>query len=395
MSKHQALNRMALTDRSVVAIVPRRKSFNDRYVVWDESLQGFGVEVHANGTKSWKYVYSLKGRPRWVTLGRVGVIDATEARKRALRLAVARYDGRDPAAERQAERKADTFGVLLSRYIVERASRHNRSWRQCEALLRKHALPRWEHRIAKSIALRDVYELLGSIRSPSVANQVMVNLGALFKWAVRVQVVAVNPVRGIERNPTQARERILSDAELPAFWNAFTVRGLAVFKVLLLTGQRPGEIAHMRREHIVGNWWNLPGLPVAELGWPGVKNSKSHRVYLVPEVLALIGSDTSGYVFRRRTGLDSLMREICREMNVPSRATPHDLRRTCASMITRLRFGRDAMDRILNHRKKSTSATYDRYAYEVEDRHIMEAVAAKIMALVEGREAASNVVALR
>jgi len=165
--------------------------------------------------------------------------------------------------------------------------------------------------------------------------------------------------------------------------------------VILLCGQRPGEVSRMRREHLAGNWWNMPGLPVAELGWPGVKNSKSHRVYLAPEVLALIGSGTTGFVFKRRSGLDAIMREICRELGV-ERATPHDLRRSAASMITRLRFGRDSMDRVLNHRKGSVSAVYDRYAYEIEDEHIMQAVAAKIMALVEGKEAAaSNVIALR
>jgi len=165
-----------------------------------------------------------------------------------------------------------------------------------------------------------------------------------------------------------------------------------VLKVLLLTGQRPGEVAHMRREHLAGNWWNMPGLPVPELGWPGVKNSRSHRVYLVPEVLALIGEGTSGHVFKRRSGLDGIMREICTELGA-ERLTPHDLRRSCASMITRLRFGRDSMNRILNHCKGGVSATYDRYAYEVEDERIMRAVAAKITALVEGREAAGNVVA--
>ena len=51
------------------------------------------------------------------------------------------------------------------------------------------------------------------------------------------------------------------------------------------------------------------------------------------------------------------------------------------------------MNRILNHCKGGVSATYDRYAYEVEDERIMRAVAAKITALVEGREAAGNVVA--
>lgn len=37
-------------------------------------------------------------------------------------------------------------------------------------------------------------------------------------------------------------------------WNAFDGAGLAVscvLKMILLSGQRPGEVAHMRLEHIV------------------------------------------------------------------------------------------------------------------------------------------------
>ena len=396
MSK--ADHRMLLTDRSVAAIGADR--CYGRRVIWDEALQGFAVRVQPNGGKTWIYVYSVKGRPRWVTIGKVGVLDATEARKRAMLMAVARVDGRDPAGERQAARKAETFGRLVERYIMEHASRHNRSWRQCEALLRKHALPRWEHRPARSIARRDVREMLGAISSPSVAAAVHVNLGACFRWAVEQEICEINPARGIRRPRGPSRERILDDAELPAFWNAFERRGLGVFKVLLLTGQRPGECANMRHEQIQGVWWNMPGLPIAELGWPGVKNSKSHRVYLVPEVLALIGpfdqrsGDKSGFVFKRRSGLDALMREICTELGA-ERLTPHDLRRTFASTVTRLGFSRDAMDRVLNHRKGSVSATYDRYRYEKEDRQIMEAVAREILRLVRGEAAPDNVVAFR
>ena len=46
------------------------------------------------------------------------------------------------------------------------------------------------------------------------------------------------------------------------------------------------------------------------------------------------------------------------------RVTPHDLRRTCLTTITRLRFGRDAMDRIANHRKGGVTDVYDRHGYE-------------------------------
>jgi integrase len=140
----------------------------------------------------------------------------------------------------------------------------------------------------------------------------------------------------------------------------------------------------MRTEHIEGNWWTLPGAPIPELNWPGTKNGKSHRVFLPTQAQQIIAEmDTTGRIFDGLpvAYLSSAMRAICAELGV-ERATPHDLRRTNGTTITSLGFGRDAMDRIQNH-KKATSI-YDRYGYAQEDARIMEAVAAKIMQLVEG-----------
>jgi integrase len=74
------------------------------------------------------------------------------------------------------------------------------------------------------------------------------------------------------------------------------------------------------------------------------------------------------------------MQRLCRELNVP-RCTPHDLRRTFGSTVTRLGFSRDAMNRLLNHADKSIGSVYDRYGYEAEDQKIWEAVAEHVLAL--------------
>jgi integrase len=76
------------------------------------------------------------------------------------------------------------------------------------------------------------------------------------------------------------------------------------------------------------------------------------------------------------------------------RATPHDLRRTCLTKITKLGFGRDAMDRVANHKKGGVTDVYDRHSYADEDKRITAAVARHVLSIVEGKEI-SNVVALR
>ena len=76
------------------------------------------------------------------------------------------------------------------------------------------------------------------------------------------------------------------------------------------------------------------------------------------------------------------------------RATPARPRRTCLTMITRLGFGRDAMDRVANHRTSSVTDVYDRHGYAEEDKRIMAAVARLVIDWSRA-PATSNVVSLR
>jgi hypothetical protein len=63
--------------------------------------------------------------------------------------------------------------------------------------------------------------------------------------------------------------------------------------------------------------------------------------------------------------------------------------------VTGLGFGRDAMNRIQNHREGGVTDTYDRHGYADENKRVMEAVAARLTALAEGRPDDTNVVSIR
>jgi integrase len=124
---------------------------------------------------------------------------------------------------------------------------------------------------------------MASIEAPDLANQTLAAVSAIFTWAVKEEILPANPCKLVARNPVRSRERVLSESELPRFWSAFDDVGLvaaSALRMILLTGQRPGEVAHMRREHIVDGWWEMPGEPMPALGWPGTKNAATHRVWL-------------------------------------------------------------------------------------------------------------------
>ena len=74
-------------------------------------------------------------------------------------------------------------------------------------------------------------------------------------------LVAANPCRDIGDTPTRERERMLSASSVPVQWAALDkvhpVKATAL-RVVFLTGQRPGEVTHIRNEHIRDGWWEMP-----------------------------------------------------------------------------------------------------------------------------------------
>jgi len=98
-----------------------------KFVVWDTKQRGLAVLVQPTGQKSWKCIYSMRGRPRWFHIGVVGAIDLTAARKRAAKLMYQVSEGADPAAARKAERFEGTFADLATRYIAEFAMKKKKA----------------------------------------------------------------------------------------------------------------------------------------------------------------------------------------------------------------------------------------------------------------------------
>src|SRR5262249_11954767 len=159
----------------------------------------------------------------------------------------------------------------------EHAKKKNKSWRQGDTLVRRYLLSRWAKLDIGSIKRADVKAAIATIDAPVLANHVLAAASAVFSWAVRQEIIAANPCFGVEKNDTTSRERVLSDSEIATFWPHLDVS----LKLVLLTGQRPGEVAHLRQEHVVDDrWWAMPGAPDPRTAWPGTKNAQSHRIWL-------------------------------------------------------------------------------------------------------------------
>jgi integrase len=390
----QATRRKRLTEFDVRRTRPEATSFQ----IWDTDVKGLCVRVQPTGQRSFFVVYTRGGRPRWYHVGDTARIGLSDAREIALEVNLQVIRGEDPVADRRAERGQNTLGEVHRRYVEQHAKRKNKSWKQGEWLIKQYALPRLGNLPVKDVTRAEVRATVGLIDKPVLANQVLANLSAVFSWAMTQDLVTANPCKGITYNPVVSRERVLSDDELPRFWAALddSVQARAL-KAVLLLGQRPGEVTRMRREHVVGNWWQMPGAPDPATGWPGTKNGDSHDVWLPQRVRELIGEGAAGFVFESGKGgavtkVDKLMRRICKETGI-ERATPHDLRRTHQTLLARCGHSGDLIDKIGNHRMRRIRRVYNRYDYRPQIQRAMEVTATFIMDLVEGRRP-DNVVAM-
>src|SRR4249919_1275695 len=123
------VNRRKLTD----LFVSSRKGQERPELIWDLKQPGLALSVRPTSKKAWKVIYRFHGRPRWLHLGDARAIGLADARRLAARVMLDVAEGKDPGAERRAERLTGTFAELASQYVELHAKKHNKSWRQAEA----------------------------------------------------------------------------------------------------------------------------------------------------------------------------------------------------------------------------------------------------------------------
>jgi Arm DNA-binding domain len=79
--------------------------------LWDAACPGLVLRIQVSGSRSYKYVYSRAGDSEWFTIGWVPL---SHARRIATKLRLAVAEGRDPVAERKAERTSESWRLRAS-----------------------------------------------------------------------------------------------------------------------------------------------------------------------------------------------------------------------------------------------------------------------------------------
>ena len=236
---------------------------SDRFY-WDRELPGFGLRVRASGRKFFVTQFRANGKVRRMTLGPVTALAPEDARLRAMALLSEAKGGGDPAAQRDADRKAATVKALGERFLDEYVATHCKpstayEYRRSVELFID---PRIGRRKVMEIQRSDIAELHHGLRkTPYQANRTLGVLSKMFNlaemWGLRPD--GSNPCLHVKRFKEEKRERFLSAEEFQRLGTVLdeiladgseTRSAVAAIRLLMLTGCRLSEIQKLRWEHV-------------------------------------------------------------------------------------------------------------------------------------------------
>ena len=366
--------------------------------------------------------YRFDERKRNLTIGSYPQVSLKRAREEVVKALVKIEEGTDPGLERkigkQTDRNAISVKDLCVEYIEKHAKPKKKSWENDQEMLNRDVIPIVGARKVKDIRKREIVSLLdriierGTSKWPcgSMANRVRALLITMFKFAVQRDILDASPCVYLNvPHKENARERDLDEKEIKAFWEGLDETGMVdsiklALKFILVTSQRPGEVASAEWSEvdIKKKCWKIPS--------GKTKNGRLHSVPLSTLVLDLLreakqNSGGSRWLFPspfrkiedKRIAEGSLPHAVLSNLPklVIDHFTPHDLRRTTATMMTAMGFQRLTVGKILNHSEGGATKIYDRYTYDEEKRQALEAWGSKLKNIITDEKSAKTVEIVR
>lgn len=397
------MTRRALTDKFLASL---SSGVANRTEVFDGLCPGLSIRVTRAGKKTWTYTYTNPAthkRAR-LTLGTYPATRLQVARERALGAREKVEQGEDPATTPEARPVKTVLHLIEDRIRLEVRGK----LRTCDKIQRRYdrhvlpivgAMPVTDFRIAH---LNKIVDPIRERNCPEEARKVHSDMFALFNFALRRGEVEYMPIAKAKAPASASpRQRFLTVEEIARFWRsvpsvlANSERVPTILRLCLVTGQRVGEVAGIRRAEVdfVRRTWTLPR--------ERVKNKHDHIVPLSDLAIELLNEalreTNSGYAFPHReenrpisvTVVDRAVRRAEMRFGIPH-WTPHDLRRTVATHMLRkennLNISRFDRALVLNHRSTTkatvTDEVYDCNEYLEEKREALEKWGAFLSRLV-------------
>ena len=329
---------------------------------WDELTPGFGIRCSAK-SKSFVIMYGKNRRLK--TIGRYPSLSLADARKKAkvvLSSIPSTSDEPTPISVPDA----------VEMYLQDCKQRlRQRTFEEYRLYL--NTLP-FKGLLAK-LTRSEINNHIESMRGrPATQNHAFTAIKVFLNWAAIQDFIKTNPLQA-SRKPHRAtsRDRVLKDNELTILLQ-HTLEHRAPFNdivsLLILTGQRRGEIAGLEWSDIDGEHLSLP--------MAKTKNKRNHKIPLGPKAIGIIQTiaGTERYLFANGdaqspfSGWSKSKARLDRETGLHD-YTLHDLRRTFATTHAKIGTPIHVTEKLLNHVSGTISgvaAVYNRHSYMDEMR---------------------------
>jgi integrase len=383
---------MKLTAKALASHKAANKS---DYIVFDDDIAGFGLRFR-DGRQSWVFQYAIGAGAdritRRIKIGDYPALSPARAREEAEDLHAKVHLHGDPAIERRKNRieAGNTFGKLVEQYLqFKQRELRPRSFEEVQRHLEVNAKQLHDLPLA-SIDQSVIARRLTAIAADGAvaANRTRASLSAMFAWAMGEGLAAVNPVANTNRREEKPRDRVLSDAELLTIWQSLEDDDYGtIVKILMLTGQRKGEIAGLR--------WSEVGNGMITLPAERTKNGKPHEVSITPTVGSLLHSrdkaDGRDLIFGRGDGPYSGWSKAKAALDARAGSlkhwTLHDLRRTAATGMAGIGIHPHVVEAVLNHvsgHKGGIAGIYNRAQYAAEKAQALARWDEHVLSIVRG-----------
>jgi integrase len=276
--------------------------------------------------------------------------------------------------------KTKTYAELVELYFDAKLSTLRSGRKSHLTLQRIGRVYGWNDRPVVSITDDDAAAMLHDIADrrgkKSMANQTKHIVHAMFKWAKQPgrKFVTVNPFADLAApgGAKVTRDRFLSAAEIRQVWSAldeperFDVSrdAATALRLILVTAARPGmvrgmvgsELRDLRGPSEHGPHWSLPA-----------QRMKAATAFITPlsglaqELLRPhLKADPAAPIFQlHRHQLHQAAQRLVAGLAM-ERWTPHDLRRTAATILDRAGYSLEQIGALLAHTRKDVTAVYAR-----------------------------------
>lgn len=350
---------------------------------------------------------------------------------------ISRLDEKAAQAEALAEAKARieqaealnariTVADLFERWATVELIRRKDSGKETRRMFAKDVLPIIGHLAVEDVRKGHVTAVTDALLARGVtrmAKMIFSLIRQMFRFAVDRDIIEADPTAAIRKakigGKDVERDRVLSEEEIRALHRQIPSAGLlisteAAIWLALATGCRIGELLRAEWQHVrldAGEWF-IPA--------DNSKNGRPHTIYLsdfalnhFASVQAISGN--SKWCFPNRDDSENVcVKTITKQLGDRQRGdaspmsrrsphtnaltlpggkwTPHDLRRTAATLMTALGVLPEVAEKCLNHTEESrVKRTYQRHSYEAEKREAWKLLGERLELLTRGDD---NVVTL-